>query len=99
MKELHIARFDLRYENLGSLLAGTGFSIIEVNGAGSEASHAWDPCFTVRQAYSIVFAKQQRVFAIGDAMRRHGHRPISVWQLARLYLRQQRLIRQYPPSN
>jgi hypothetical protein len=99
MKDLHIARFDLRYENLGAFLAGKGFSIIEVNGAGSEASHAWDPRFTLRQAYSIVFSKQCRLFAIGHAMRRRGHRPIGIWQLACLYTRQQHLIRQYPPSN
>jgi hypothetical protein len=46
-----------------------------------------------------VFAKQRQIFAIGDAMRRRGHRPIGVRALARLHLCQQRLIRRYPPSN
>jgi len=99
MPEFHIGRFDLRYESLGMLRAGKGFSIIEVNGAGSEAVHAWDPRFPLRRAYAIVFEKQRRIFEIGAAMRRRGHRPAGVVALARHYIRQQRLIRRYPPSN
>lgn len=99
MGPLHVARFDLRYENLGMLREGTGFKIIEVNGAGSEAVHAWDPAYSLRQAYRIVFEKQRTLFAIGAAMRRNGHRPVSALTLARLHLKQARLIRRYPRSN
>lgn len=34
---------------------------------GSEAVHARDPRWSLRQAYAIVFAKQRRLFAIGSA--------------------------------
>lgn len=98
MTEFHIGRFDVRYESIAHLVAGD-FTIIEVNGAGSEAVHAWDPKFTLREAYAIVFAKQRMLFEIGDMMRRRGHRPIGVAELARLHLRQQRLIKRYPMSN
>jgi hypothetical protein len=99
MEQLHVARFDVRYESLGVLLQGKSFKIIEVNGAGSEAVHAWDPRYTLRQAYGIVFEKQRRLFAVGAAMRKRGHPPPSARTLARSYLRQAKLIRSYPPSN
>jgi hypothetical protein len=89
----------VRYKSLGEMRAGTAFEIIEVNGAGSEAVHAWDPRYTPAQAYSIVFEKQRTVFAIGAAMRGRGHRPCGVMALAGLFLHQARLIRLYPPSN
>lgn len=99
MADFHVGRFDVRYESVGALRAGRGFSIIEVNGAGSEAVHAWDPRFTLRQAYGIVFAKQRRIFEIGAAMRREGYPAASARSLIHHYLRQQRLIRRYPRSN
>lgn len=99
MTDFHIGRFDVRYESLGALRHGRGFTIIEVNGAGSEAVHAWEPKLTLRQAYAIVFAKQRTAFALGAAMRARGHKPISWAGLIKLHLKQQRLIRQYPPSN
>ena len=99
MKDLHVARFDVRYESIGELRKGTAFKIIEVNGAGSEAVHAWDPSYTLAQAYRIVFEKQRTIFSIGAAMRKKGHQPPGGLEMARLYLRQARLIRRYPPSN
>jgi hypothetical protein len=99
MTNLHVARFDIRYESLGALRTGKAFTIIEVNGAGSEAVHAWDPRYSLLEAYKIVFEKQRRLFAVGDAMRRRGHIPLSLYTLARLHFRQASLMRRYPPSN
>ena len=98
MGDFHAGRFDVKYEDLAALQAGH-FRIIEVNGAGSEAVHAWDPRFSLRQAYGIVFAKQRRLFEIGSEMRRRGHRPVGVLALLRHWLRQRALIQRYPPSN
>jgi hypothetical protein len=98
MGDFHAGRFDVKYENLAALQAGR-FRIMEVNGAGSEAVHAWDPRFSLRQAYGIVFAKQRRLFAIGSEMRRLGHRPVGWLALLRHWLGQRALIRRYPPSN
>lgn len=98
MPDFQVGRFDVRFASLPDLRAGR-FTIMEVNGAGSEAVHAWDPKYSVRQVYAMVFAKQRMLFAIGAANRRRGHRPIGALALARHYLRQQRLIRRYPPSN
>jgi hypothetical protein len=93
-----VGRFDVRYRTIESLQCGE-FTIMEVNGAGSEAVHAWDPKYSIRDVYRIVFAKQRLLFRIADANRKRGHRPIALRTLARLYLHQQRVMRSYPPSN
>ncbi|MEP7186146.1 MAG: hypothetical protein ABI767_09940 [Rhodanobacter sp.] len=98
MPSFHVGRFDVRYRTLQDLREGR-FTIMEVNGAGSEAVHAWDPKYSVWQVYRKVFAKQRLLFALGAFNRARGHRPISMLALARHHLRQQRLIRRYPPSN
>jgi hypothetical protein len=99
MRDFHVGRFDVKFDSLAALCAGTGFSIIEVNGAGSEAVHAWDPALTLRQAYRIVFDKQRRLFAIAAEMRQRGARPVGWRALARHHWRQQALISRYPASN
>lgn len=99
MQHLHVARFDLRYETIGAMRAGHSFKIIEVNGSGAEAVHAWDPRYTLAEAYKIVFEKQRMLFSVGAAMRKRGHRPPSGWEIVKLYWRQERLIKRYPPSN
>ena len=99
MPSFHFGRFDVRYDSLRALSAGSDFKIMEVNGAGSEAIQAWDPDIGLFAGFRMIFAKQRLLFAIGDAMRRRGVRPIGVIQLAILNRRQQRLITAYPPSN
>jgi hypothetical protein len=98
MPDFHAGRFDVRYRNLHELRRGV-FTIMEVNGAGSEAVHAWDPKYSIRQVYAMVFAKQRLMFELGAANRARGHAPVGKRELIRHHLRQQRLIRRYPPSN
>ncbi|MEO5811133.1 MAG: hypothetical protein ABIU96_00705 [Rhodanobacter sp.] len=98
MPQFHIGRLDVRYLSLEHLRRGQ-FTIMEVNGAGSEAVYAWDSKYSIREVYRMVFTKQRLLFALAAANRARGHKPVGVFALARHYLRQQRLIRQYPPSN
>ncbi|MEO5565587.1 MAG: hypothetical protein ABIR05_02865 [Luteimonas sp.] len=93
-----VGRFDVRYRSIQALQRGE-FTIMEVNGAGSEAVHAWDPRYSIRDVYRIVFAKQRLLFRIADANRKLGYTPIGLRELARLHLHQQRVMRDYPPSN
>lgn len=39
----YFGRIDLMYHNLSDLEAGKNFSIVEINGAGSEPTHIYDP--------------------------------------------------------
>jgi hypothetical protein len=99
LPDFDFGRFDVRYESLAALAAGRDFKIMEINGAGSEAIEAWDPATGMRKAFGIIFAKQRTLFAIAAARRQAGARPMGLLRLARLHLRQQRLIARYPPSN
>lgn len=99
MPAFHFGRFDVRFDSLHELSAGRGFTIMEVNGAGSEAIQAWDPDTGVLAGFRMIFEKQRILFAIGDAMRKRGVKPIGLLALMRLNRRQQRLIAVYPPSN
>jgi hypothetical protein len=99
MGEFHFGRFDVRFRSARELSAGTGFTIMEVNGAGSEAIQAWDPDVGLIDGLRMIFAKQRLLFAIGAANRRRGARPIGALALLRLNWRQNGLIDRYPPSN
>jgi hypothetical protein len=72
---------------------------MEVNGAGSEAVYAWDPDYSLRTAFAVVFAKQRCLFELGYQMRQRGHKPIDLIFLLQLFDYQLQLIRRYPPSN
>lgn len=99
MQHFHFGRFDVRYESEAILKTGQGFTIIEVNGAGSEAIEAWDPETPPLAAFGKIFRKQALLFKIAAANRERGFKPMRLSALARLHFRQQRLIPRYPPSN
>jgi hypothetical protein len=99
MGEFHFGRFDVRFGSARQLSGGAGFTIMEVNGAGSEAIQAWDPDTGLIAGLRMIFAKQRLLFAIGAANRARGVRPVGPLALMRLNWRQNRLIDLYPPSN
>lgn len=99
MQDFHFGRFDVRFTTLAALRAGTGLTIMEVNGAGSEAIEAWDPGTGLVAGLRTIFAKQRWLFAIGAANRRKGAATVGLLHLARLNASQQRLLDAYPPSN
>ena len=99
LPDFHFGRIDLRYRDLASLRAGTDFRVIEINGVGSEATHIWDPHARLLDAYRTQFWHYAAAFAIGDTMRRRGHRPTAPLPLWRLWTRQSRLIASYPPND
>lgn len=96
--EFHYGRFDIKFESLADLQSGK-FTILEINGAGSEAIQFWDPGLSLREAFVGVFAKQRSLFALAHAMRKRGHKPVGWRKLASAWIRQQRLVGRYPKSN
>ena len=99
MPAFYFGRFDVRFKTLHDLRAGRGFSIMEINGAGSEAIQAWDPGVSVLAGLRMIFKKQRILFAIANTLRNKGFKPLGVMELARLNRRQNKLISHYPPSN
>jgi hypothetical protein len=94
--EFHVGRFDVRFAEAEDLALGRGLKIIELNGAGSEATHIWDARTRLVEAYATLFAQLRQIFEIGDANRRRGFRPMGWRPLLAKYLQQRRLMRAYP---
>ena len=94
--DFHFGRFDVRFSSLAALRRGEGFTVIEVNGVGSEATHVWDARTRLRDAWADQFFHYGTAFAIGAALRARGHRPASVRALWRNWRRQKRLMASYP---
>ena len=98
MPEFYFGRFDVRFATLERLQAGEDFAIIEVNGAGAEAIHMWDPEMSLGAAYRELIDYQTLLFEIGRRNRARGYRPMTLREFFAFTDKQNRLIRRYPPS-
>jgi hypothetical protein len=76
-----IGRYDVRFRSIEEFRAGRGFKILELNGAASEATSAYDSSKSLREAYGLLFQQWELVFAIGAANRRRGYRPDAVTKI------------------
>lgn len=65
----YFGRFDVRYRDKQSLRLGKNFEIVEVNGAGSEATHIWDSRTRLFEAYRILFEQWSLLFSVGSEVR------------------------------
>jgi hypothetical protein len=68
--EFYFGRFDIRYNSMEKLKRGKDFSIIELNGAGAEPTHIYDP------RHSIFFAWKEiiRHWNILEKISRMNHK-------------------------
>jgi hypothetical protein len=96
MPDFHFGRIDVRYADLAALRQGVDFSIIEINGVGSEATHIWDPETPLREVFSAQFKHYAETFRIGAAMRRRGARTSGVVRMFQDWRMQRRLMASYP---
>jgi hypothetical protein len=92
----HFGRIDVRYASLAALQAGRSFTVIEVNGTGSEATHIWDPRCTLRHAYASQFQHYRAAWTIAHTLRQRGARPSGIRNLWQAWRRQVHLMRSYP---
>lgn len=99
MPEFYYGRFDVRFESTEKLKDGIGFSIIEINGAGSEAISAWDPEVPFFKLYSELFKAQSLLFKVADRNRKRGFKPTGLIAFVKAARRQNKLIENYPPAS
>lgn len=94
--EFHFGRFDVRFSDFEALRRGEGFSIIEYNGAGAEATHIWDGRTGLLEAWRSLFAQFSILFRIGAANRRRGFRPEGWGAFFARWQREKLLTERYP---
>ncbi|MBI1239759.1 MAG: D-alanine--D-alanine ligase [Alphaproteobacteria bacterium] len=94
--EFYFGRFDVRFTDIAALQKGEGFRIVEINGAGGEATHIWDRKTSIWTAYRTLMEQYAILWRIGAANRRRGFRPVTLWQLWRAYRSEQEITPDYP---
>ncbi len=70
--DFYFGRFDIRYSSKADLMQGKNFKIVEVNGAGSEATHIWDAQTKLFEAYQVLFTQWALLFEIGDRIKKNN---------------------------
>lgn len=96
--EFWFGRFDVRFGDFEAFRRGEDLTIVEINGAGAEATHIWDSRTRLRDAYATLFRQFGLLWSIGAANRRRGFRPEPWRAFLRRWLNERRLISTYPPT-
>jgi len=96
--EFYFGRFDIKFKSTELLKAAADFSIIEINGAGSEPIHAWDPEVSFVNLYRELFKTQHLLFRIAAQNRKRGFKPNGFIDFIKAARNQNRLIKLYPPA-
>ncbi len=91
-----IGRFDVRFDDFAALREGRDFTVIEVNGAGGEATHIWDSRFSLIEAWRDLARQYDLLFRIGRANARRGARLPGYREFWRAWRREARLVARYP---
>jgi hypothetical protein len=96
--EFWFGRFDVRFETIEALRAGEGFRVVEVNGAGAEATHIWDSRMALTDAYRSLFRQWSLLWEVGARNRARGFRPEPAGDFWRRWRTEKRLIAIYPET-
>lgn len=91
----YFGRYDVRAENLEAFQAGR-FLVIELNGATSEATHIYDPRYSVFAAWRILREQWRILFEIARRNREAGVPTTSVGELLAAIRGYRRSARSHP---
>ncbi len=79
----HFGRYDIRCKSLEELYEGKEIKILELNGAGAEPGHIYDPDFPFLEAYGVLFHHWRVLYQISQANYEMGTEYMSAreaWQ-------------------
>lgn len=96
--EFYFGRFDVRFPTLGDLQRGENFKIIEVNGAGAEATHIWDSRHTLWEAYRSLAHQYALLYRIGFLNRNRGFKAMAWWNVIKAYVNELKTSARYPET-
>jgi hypothetical protein len=85
IENFYFGRLDIRYKDWGDLKQGKNFSVIEVNGAGAEPTHIFDPRHTVFFAWKEIIRHWIILWKISRMNHRRGHRYLKVSEGLRMF--------------
>jgi hypothetical protein len=93
VKDFYFGRLDIRYNTWEELKKGINFSVIEVNGAGSEPTHIYDPNHSLFFAWKEIVRHWIILFRISRANHKKGHRYLSFSEGVKMF-REDKLVSQ-----
>lgn len=96
LPEFYYGRFDIRFPSMQDLEKGENLQILEINGAGGEPTHIWDPRTKIRDAYAALFQQYRVIYEIGAMNRKRGFKPLSLFQLIRTHMDYKKCSKSYP---
>jgi hypothetical protein len=94
-----IGRYDMRYASDDDLRAGRGFTVVELNGAGAEATSIYDARNSLLSAYRTLYRQWALVFRIGALHRARGFAPAAIGAVLGEWHRTSALIAAYPSAD
>jgi hypothetical protein len=77
---------------------GENMQIVEINGAGGEPTHIWDPNTRLRDAYAALFQQYRLLYEIGAINRRRGFETMSLFQLLQDHFAYKKIAKYYPST-
>lgn len=80
----YYGRFDLRVKSLADLKEGKHIAIMELNGAGAEPAHIYDPRFRFLQAQSDIIWHYRQMFEIAMHNKKQGSTFMTMNEYRRL---------------
>lgn len=81
----YFGRLDIRYNSWEELLEGKNFSVIEVNGAGSEPTHIYDPRHSIFFAWKEIIRHWLILFKVSRLNHAAGHPYLSLKEGLRMF--------------
>src|SRR5690606_35358451 len=85
IKEFYYGRLDIRYNSWEELRLGKSFCIIEVNGAGAEPTHMYDPKHSLFYAWKEIIRHWIILWRISRINHRRGYPYLSLREGIRMF--------------
>lgn len=95
----HYGRLDIKFDNLNDFMKGEKFTILELNGASSEAAHIWDRNTPLKTIFGTLLTQYRLLYAIGAKQKKRGHVPPSISSLLEAWREEKNLTEQYPGTD
>lgn len=95
----HYGRLDIKFDNLNDFMKGEQFTILELNGASSEAAHIWDRNTPLKSIFSVLLTQYRLLYSIGAKQKKRGFKPPSFGELLAAWREEKNLTEQYPSTD
>lgn len=92
---LCFGRFDLMVDKLENLKLGETIKIIELNGVTSEATHIYDPKYSVFHAWKTLAQQWKIAYEIGDIQMGMGRKSSSCFKILKQILTYRKKVKSY----